>query len=779
MVKAGFADRIKNVSGCDFVKNNTKFSVFLLFQAVLTIVLIVLAAVTPAHNINIALQELNISDRTNLSLSSDKIKLNPTHTDEKVEISSEVYNLPFGSYELQIDYVPEYFGAETDEKVVARVGVYGDVLTNEPHHLEENKFNANFSFWVDSIDKKAPVSVDIVYRNKAALTINSMCIKENIAYRFVCIFIVAALTAVFDALYITLFAKSSGKSFNYKAVGITAIIFLASIPVFVPMLYGGHDLVFHTNRIWYIAEEIKSGVFPVRMQMGMLNGSAYPTSIFYCDLFLYIPALLCIWGVKLQNAYKIYILLMNTITAVLSYKCFEKISKNSKVALLGSALYTLAGYKIICTYMRAAVGEYTAMSFFPLVLWGMYYLYTKEEFSWRDWLLLALGMSALISCHVLSTQIVIVFLAIFCIVNLKKIFNIKRLAALIKAVITTMALTVWYWGPFLEYYITQNIRVDSANKSIQYTGIHTIQYLNLLFNSVGESVYGTLHEEMPYPLGFAIIIAIIALVYYLVNREKWGIQDSVEFKMSRILTILSAVALCFTHYYFPWDFIQEHLGKTVGGFLGNVQFSWRYLSVVSIMIVAAAVLALAEINKRKPEMFKIMSVAIVAALLLSVGNYYIDLSLNGKELYRYSIWKDDSMFVSAGEYLLDGSKIELMWDADTYVKSGDAQVENIYTQNSVRKVVVHNNSNSESVVEIPLSCYKYFVAYDDETGTPVNISHGENNRIALNVPANYSGTIAVRFAEPVHWRLAEIVSLVSVIMLAAFVLRQKRKEKIK
>lgn len=149
--------------------------------------------------------------------------------------------------------------------------------------------------------------------------------------------------------------------------------------IFIPYLVRGHDIRFHLMRIEALKDGLLSGAFPVKIQPTWLNGNGYPVSILYPDLFLYIPALLRLLGLSLQTVYKIYIMLINGVTIGFSYWSFRRMSGRRALGLLGSFIYTLSIYRLTNIYTRAAVGEYTAMAFLPLVLYAMWRIYKEED----------------------------------------------------------------------------------------------------------------------------------------------------------------------------------------------------------------------------------------------------------------------------------------------------------------------------------------------------------------------------------------------------------------
>ena len=70
------------------------------------------------------------------------------------------------------------------------------------------------------------------------------------------------------------------------------ILLIASIPLLNNYLIRGHDIYFHLMRIEGLAQGMKTGDFPVRIQPAWYGGYGYAVSVFYSDLFLYPVALL-------------------------------------------------------------------------------------------------------------------------------------------------------------------------------------------------------------------------------------------------------------------------------------------------------------------------------------------------------------------------------------------------------------------------------------------------------------------------------------------------------
>ncbi len=74
--------------------------------------------------------------------------------------------------------------------------------------------------------------------------------------------------------------------------------------------------------------------------------------------------------------------------------------------------------------IRAAAGEYTAMTFLPLIVAGMYMIYTSEKPSYKEWRFLTFGMAGVIMSHVVTGEIIVINLLLLCLILIKK--NLKK-----------------------------------------------------------------------------------------------------------------------------------------------------------------------------------------------------------------------------------------------------------------------------------------------------------------------------------------------------------------
>ena len=79
--------------------------------------------------------------------------------------------------------------------------------------------------------------------------------------------------------------------------------------------------------------------------------------------------------------------------------------------------------------MVGAVGEGSAYTFLPLVVYGIYLVFEKDvedrEFH-KSWIILGLGYAGLIQTHVLTCEITALFTVLFCLIYIRRVFAWQR-----------------------------------------------------------------------------------------------------------------------------------------------------------------------------------------------------------------------------------------------------------------------------------------------------------------------------------------------------------------
>lgn len=563
---------------------------------------------------------------------------------------------------------------------------------------------------------------------------------------------------------------------RYALLGIGIITVIASLPCFGEFVYQAHDLNFHLNRIAAIGEELKNLQFPVRMQTTMMDGYGYATSLFYGDLFMYIPASMYALGIPLGLCYNAYIILVNLFTVIIAYICFKKIYKSYKIALVGVTLYTLAAYRLINIFVRAAVGEYTAMAFLPLLILGVWnFLQSDKKMTVREYGPFVLGATAIVESHILSCEIIFEFLILFFVINIKKFLRKDFWVSFGKSLLWIIGLNLYFIVPFLMSYGMDLEIKDAVIEDLQNSGLYLSQIASIFYSyCTGFSNVGTI-AEMTLSLGCALFLVILVVLVFMMNREKWDIKNWKEYIYARKLMLYGLIAVWLSSDYFPWRKISL-FGSKINRIVCQIQFPWRYLEIATILLVCAflCVLKVCE-KKRWKKQALVLAVSFVSLNIISTGYFISGCIEHGSILNINHVSKIGTECISGKEYLLQGTDETLISEGDLpYVSKGEAALNNYCIVNGVKKVECENKSGQSVEITMPIFNYDNYRAYDEASKDTFKICNGHNNTIIVEIPAEYNGTIAVKYQEPIIWRVSEIVSLITLVAFIGLSIKRKK-----
>lgn len=353
------------------------------------------------------------------------------HSDDPMTFSADNIALPSGAYEVTV----RYFSCQTpDAPTFNMLNAAGSLtfasersptaVTFDALRLDDCHRSLTTRLWVGFGARMQDLTATVTY-DQGQLYIYSITLTEQPIYRAARLLCFLVLFAAADAALLLLFAHVGERGAARRRalrlpLALAGITLLACLPLFSNFLYFGHDLEFHMQRIAAMAAELSYGQFPVRLTTTTLNGYGYASPLCYCELFLLLPALLYNLWLPLRTCYQVYLFTVTLATCLIAYFSFAKITPSRRLGLLGALLYTLSAYRLTCVYTRAAVGEFTAMTFFPLVLLGLYGIYTSDRPRFGDWLPMALGMAAMVQSHLLSCELTALLLILFCLLRLRE-----------------------------------------------------------------------------------------------------------------------------------------------------------------------------------------------------------------------------------------------------------------------------------------------------------------------------------------------------------------------
>ncbi len=560
---------------------------------------------------------------------------------------------------------------------------------------------------------------------------------------------------------------------------LAAVAFIASLPAFRSGVYNGFDLWFHMGRIESIATELSNGQFPVRYETQSWYGNGYISTVMYGNIFLYIPAILHMLGLATYRCYNIYVILTNIIGTCICMYSFTRLFKDKKWGLFATMTYMLAGYYISNIYMRAAAGEYTAMIFLPLVVYGLYRILFEESefFLVRKILPLVIGVTGLIESHILTTFMTAMMVFIFLIVFIKT--TISHIKELLAALVAILGLNAFFLVPFLDSYSSYVFRAgkNTVGINIQKYGLYLDQIFGLFpLGSGGRSEWTSKGGEYTrvgiVHVALFLVMLIAALIY---NKHLKSDANKRSFKIVTCVFALGIFSAWISSAYFPWWIFSGDNG--VSNIMRGIQYPGRFLTIQTIAWNICGVFALKLLfekikEKRRTATFLALMVGTFILALVQTGVFMYTLSC--RNLTVQAIEGHDN--IADDLYLINGVDYEHVDSKAKALGSDVCKVNDLGYQGVNRLISIDNPSEQEATVLIPIFCYKYIYA-TDTSGKTYELKPTDTYQYQVTVEPGFSEVLAIGFKEPIMWRISEIVTLFTVFILTFTYIRGRFADK--
>lgn len=687
-------------------------------------------------------------------------------------VLAEHISLPIGIYSVTLTYDTEgdceYYLDVQDGTVF-----YGGLLSNGTPIFNGYK-EAHFTFWL--LEPTEEMSVHITSKGAenalgyGQLTITDTKQEWSVLWFIFSIFGIICATII----RIKYIAQKDGinREKALTSIGLFLTSVYSSLFFFFSRLETGADLGVHLERIESVVNSIRDGVFPIRLESFYPFGYGYAGGIFYCDLFLYIPAIFRIIGFPVLTSYNMFGVLCSVAGVLVAYYCGNKIWNSCYIGLAFSALYNLSVYKIFDSVIRGGTGTLTGFVFLPLLLYGYYCLLSQEqkkENKSKTWIIISVAYSGIICSHILTLEMSILYTVVAFIVFYKRLFRKDTLLTLVKSFSATVILNLWFIIPFFDYYITQNVVIKNvAARTIQERGI-SLKDLFLIPLVTADSDRQLIYSPLMIILVFLFVILWICGLF---RREK-----DCFFVLAKISSIFSIVSIVLTLKIFPWDYVQSK-NRLLEAMVSVIQYPWRFLIFATLFGSVTVVSLFLFFVKSKKEVWILGGMVVLWSLLLS-NTYNLEscvISSGAIKLYDNT---QSVGYLSGAEYLIweEGywEKYPILRQWDNAKSSENVDTWDYCIGDLSATMSVQNNSDKEGYSDISLLLYKGYRAKSD-SGELLNCSFGENNVIRVAIPAHFSGSIRVYFQSPIYWRVAEICSLFGWILIVFWAIDRRKEQ---
>ncbi len=686
-----------------------------------------------------------------------------TEEDTIVMLKGSGKELKRGTYTLIIRY-----HADSDQKCNIKVNDDDGLLINGGTFiLDKNKDQGTFHFETKTNIKSA--YIEFWYNRSGSFSISDIAVysNDNMIRKFFLILFFILLGI--DTFLIFRILSSKNKRYLLTIVILTVI---SSLPLFYKGLNDkGHDLIFHLMRIEGLAEEIRLRHIPSRMQSLWNGGYGYPVSIYYGDILLYFPAILRLFGISINGAFKLYVFGINLLTSLSAFICFKKVFVDYILAVFLSFVFVLSPYRLMDIFVRNAVGEYSVMVFFPIITLALYRIYDERNQTWKQKLgngiLLGIGTGGVVTSHVLSAEMIILIMGITFILLWKKSIKPDSLITYFIGTAVSILLSLYYIVPFLDYNLHCVVKISRSSPRIQAAGANISDYFAFFNNPYGDSPY------MKYTPGFILMISIMfAFVMWIKKKANSRIK---------LLTILSLFLLWIDSNAFPWDVLAYDIRPF--RVLTYVQFPWRYMGIICLTLtLLLGELLTSFLSKETPFPLPVSLKTIINAGLcsavLSMLLFLSSYADNANRTVYYDTGNLSTYSYMGGEYLRAkraGDK-KIVTDPKKFKGevTGNIEYSEILERNGTDITFSVNTGNAGGEVVFPVINYPGYCV-SDEYGNRYEIHDSDNLLIAIDLPASYKGILRVSYDYPRYWDYAAIISIVAFLVIISAIIAIKLK----
>ena len=639
---------------------------------------------------------------------------------------------------------------ESDADFKCRIYDKDRLLKEETLKAGSAETNIDFDFQDDIYNFRLVFS----YPGKGTVTLKhvtihagSLLYTDTIIYALL---IIVMILFVFRLYRKTGTGEDSGER-RLLFILLVAAAVIINYPVYSHYIQGGADFDHHLSRIENIRTELLRGQFPVVIYPEAFGGRGGMGAL-YPSVFLYIPAVLRILGMSIPGAYKVFEVLMNTVSMFAAWYAVIRITGNRRAAFVSSVLYAVLPYRILVMYFRDAVGEAQGVLFIPFVIAGLYDCIEGDR---KKWIPLAIGMAGAMNCHTLSVGMLGIACIIFGLIYIKKIINEKRYIPLFKSVALFLLLSAWTLVPFLYYYGSDIDLVKwLAVRDFSRAAIIPAQLFMLTKGMGSHSTNGLskgIVGEDGMSLGFMGIAFFIIVLIDLVNTRERDNRD----RFAYVLFLISCLFNFMSTSIFPWATLEKF--AFINNIVRMIQFPTRFQSIGLSFLVISGVVILYN-SKVFDSSRKLVAVLIMSFSLLQ-GFMMMDSFLAGNE----------HMTTAFTPHLIDefvNDYVPYGFDKHKYKDEPECDGAEVlsYSRNDTNSYVMIG-SGEETMVKMPLVIFKGYRACMED-GNDIPVYKGENGELCVKIPASdMERKFRVFYDYPVYFTVAAMITAITALLM--------------
>lgn len=361
---------------------------------------------------------------------------------------------------------------------------------------------------------------------------------------------------------------------------ILALSFFTIRPLFQPGFFPMHDDV-QVARVIEMSRALLNGQFPVRIVGDLGYGLGYPLFNFYGPLPYYLGGGVHALGIDSVTATKIMIgtgiVLGNICMLALSSSLFGAYG-----GFFSTVLFMFVPYRAVQVYVRGAIGESWALSFLPMVLFGLFLIAQKKKRKLGIFLA-GLSLSGVILSHTVFGYItvgsVLALSVILFLLSLRNhAFDFRSFVLpLVYVVGIALGLTAFFWLPALG-----EMSYTNVEKVIGETADYKDHYI--CFSQLWDSPWGFAGSAPGCVDGMSLKLGKLHILAFLAALGVWLFSRKKEKRMDVLMGGIAGMSGILLFFVLPvslpvWNVVP---------FSSFIQYPWRFLEPIGLCMSLAS-----------------------------------------------------------------------------------------------------------------------------------------------------------------------------------------------
>jgi hypothetical protein len=569
-----------------------------------------------------------------------------------------------------------------------------------------------------------------------------------------------------------------------SALTIVALGLAAVWPLFrQPALACTDDLAFHLLRLTQLDHLLSQGIIYSRWAPDMALGYGFPFYNFYAPLAYYLAAVVSALGVGLNLGMRLTFALGILGSGLATYRLArDHFSRPAAFVAATSVMY--APYHGYDVYFRGNLAEALAWPFLALALWAMGRL---ARGGGRIWL----PVAALAAAAVLLTHNVfaLIFLPLLALYGLSEAWfgsratrpdeywttsaQWRRVASVAGALGLALGMSAFFWLPAM--WEQRYVHIDRLLVPPVFVYWNNFITLRELLAAPRAILPDLLNPSPPRGLGLVAVLAALPALWGL-----WRWRDS----RRRQVAFFGAAVLV---YAFFTTAAAEPIWSAVP-LLEFVQFPWRLLGPAAIalaMVIAAAVDAFAASKSEHAQIGRMLFAAAASVAIVLASLFWFEPRYCGgleapqvRHIISYEQATDTIGTTAKGEYLprtVERYPPEPALAPGRFAASTlPAEVALIDQSDSPLRASANLEAAAPVQLTVNVFAYPGWRAWVDGDEVPIT-PEPEYGRVTVPLPAGQH-EVTIRFGETPFRLAADLVSALSVLVLAMWFVRRGRQD---